>query len=364
MVRKVPVTALRENLPPTMLDLPGGRRLAYHEYGDPSGAVIVNCHGGLVSGIDVEYSDGPARELGLRIISPNRPGIGGTSRQPAHRMLDWARTDLTTLLDSLAVDRFSVLGWSEGGQYALAVAHEFAARVDRVAVVAGALPLADPEPSRLGPPSGRDGGGSAGGVPGGGATTAAVPRGGGGGWVPRGGGGGWVPRGGGGAVPGGGVADRLQELNANDRRLVKLARHAPVLARAYFLSSRITARVSPPLLARMASITLSETDAALITTYSNWFARALAESAFDTRGSVDEYLAFGSPWGFTPEQVTAPVDVFQGTADLVIPAAWSRELVRRLPNAALHEYEGQGHFIALTRRAEVLEHLAAPLHTG
>ncbi|WP_158507211.1 alpha/beta fold hydrolase [Subtercola sp. Z020] len=296
MVRRVDVTPLRENRPPTMLDLPGGRVLAYHEYGDPAGAVVVNCHGGLVSGIDVEYSDDPARALGLRIISPNRPGVGGTSRRSGHRMLDWASEDLNVLLEHLQVDRFSVLGWSEGGQYALAVAHAFAHRVERVAVVAGALPLLEP--------------------------------------------------------------GRLAELNANDRRLVKLARRAPLVARGYFLGSRWLARLSPRLLALVAVSALGPSDSELITTYSNWFARAMAESVIDTRGSVDEYLAFGSPWGFRPEDVAAPVEVFQGDADRVIPPAWSRALVARLPSATLHEYPDEGHFIALTRRAEVLSHLA------
>ncbi|RFA21772.1 alpha/beta fold hydrolase [Subtercola boreus] len=314
MVRRSTLTPLRENLPPTMLDLPDGRRLAYHEYGDPAGTVILNCHGGLVSGIDVEYSDEPARTLGLRIISPNRPGVGGTSRLPGHQMLDWARTDVTALLASLGVERFSVLGWSEGGQFALAVAHEFATRVDRVAIVAGALPLAE-----------RAGAGA----------------------------------GGPGADPvGAGVGDRLRELNATDRRLIGLARRAPELARIYFRGTRVLARLSPPLLAWVAAGQLGETDSALLLKYSNWFARTVGESVVDTRGSVDEYVAFGAPWGFAPEDVRTPVVLFQGDTDRVIPAHWSRTLAERLPNATLHEYPGEGHFIALTRRAEVLTHLA------
>ncbi|RFA14274.1 hypothetical protein B7R21_06725 [Subtercola boreus] len=300
MVRRAPVTPLRENLPPSILILPDGRRLAYHEYGDPAGAVVVNCHGGLVSGIDIEYSDEPARALGVRIISPDRPGIGGSSRWPGHRMLDWASTDLEVLLAHLGVDRFRVIGWSEGGQYALAAAHAHAGRVDRVAIVAGALPLAEP------------------------------------------------------AHP-----ERLAELNANDRRLIALARRLPIAARAYFLASRWLTVLSPPILARLASIGLGPSDVALITMYSNWFARAMAESVADTRGSVDDYLAFGAPWGFAPEAVRARVEVFQGDADRVIRAAWSRILVERLPDARLHEFADEGHFVALTRRAEILEYLTA-----
>ena len=61
--------------------------------------------------------------------------------------------------------------------------------------------------------------------------------------------------------------------------------------------------------------------------------------------------------GFAPENVTASVHVFQGTADTMVPEAWGQALALRIPGAALTLYPGEGHFIALTRRREVLEWL-------
>ena len=84
-----------------------------------------------------------AAEAGVRLISPDRPGIGLSDPQPGRTVLDWAR-DVAELLDQIDVDRFAVMGWSMGGQYAAAVGHALPHRVTRVAIIAGALPLTEP----------------------------------------------------------------------------------------------------------------------------------------------------------------------------------------------------------------------------
>jgi hypothetical protein len=48
--------------------LADGRVLAYREFGDPEGSPVVNCHGGLVCGLDVAPFDAAARAGGLRLI--------------------------------------------------------------------------------------------------------------------------------------------------------------------------------------------------------------------------------------------------------------------------------------------------------
>jgi pimeloyl-ACP methyl ester carboxylesterase len=65
------------------------------------------------------------------------------------------------------------------------------------------------------------------------------------------------------------------------------------------------------------------------------------------------------PWGFEPSAVTVPVVVHQGSGDRMIPAAWAARLVEMLPDARLQSYPGEGHFIVVSRRAEVLESLLA-----
>ena len=114
-----------------MLTLPGGRRIGYTLYGDTDGAAVVSCHGGLLSGHDAGAADDDARSRGLCVISPDRPGIGRTDRLPGYGLLPWVQADVVPLLEHLGVDEFCVSGWSEGSQYALAVAHALGMRVRR-----------------------------------------------------------------------------------------------------------------------------------------------------------------------------------------------------------------------------------------
>ena len=62
-----------------------GRRLGFTEYGDPAGFPVVNCHGGLACRLDVAAADGVARDASIRLISPDRPGIGLSIRDRAAR---------------------------------------------------------------------------------------------------------------------------------------------------------------------------------------------------------------------------------------------------------------------------------------
>jgi pimeloyl-ACP methyl ester carboxylesterase len=84
----------------------------------------------------------------------------------------------------------------------------------------------------------------------------------------------------------------------------------------------------------------------------------MAEGTDNPRGVVDEYLAIAAPWGFRPENVSTPVRIYQGAADTLVPEEWGQLLARRIPNASISLYLGEGHFIALTRRQDVLEWLA------
>lgn len=277
------------------LVLPKGRTIGYSLYGDPTGTPVVNCHGGLVSGHDVGPADNDARGLGICIISPDRPGVGRTDRLPGYDMLSWVHTDLVPLLDHLKVDHFRVMGWSEGGQYALAAAFALAGRTVRCAVVAGALPLDDP------------------------------------------------------AI--------LKEINRLDHSLIGLSRRAPVLVRTYFVLTRGLSRYAPSVLLRGAVHGLPSDEAKALRKRGRWLPTLLGEGATNPRGGVDEYLAMGAPWRFAPEDVAIPVHIFQGSADALVPEAWGRELARRIPGAAITLYPDGGHFIALTRRREVLEYL-------
>ena len=67
-----------------------------------------------------------------------------------------------------------------------------------------------------------------------------------------------------------------------------------------------------------------------------------------TAGVVADYRAFGSDWGFTPEVVSAPVSVWQGEADGLVPLAHGERLASQLPAGTLHRVPGAGHFLHAT----------------
>ena len=120
-----------------------GRSMGYAQYGTRDGSPIVNAHGGFACRLDVAAADTVAADAGVRLISPDRPGVGLSDPQPGRTVLDWA-SDVAELLDQIDVERFAVMGWSMGGQYAAAVGHALHQRVTRVAIIAGALPLTEP----------------------------------------------------------------------------------------------------------------------------------------------------------------------------------------------------------------------------
>src|ERR1700712_2237228 len=119
-----------------------GRRLSYAQYGDLEGFPVLNAHGGLACRLDVASAAPAAQICGIRLISRDRPGVGRSDPQPDRTILDWTG-DVTELLDRLAVDRFAVMGWSLGGEYAAGVGYALPGRGTRAAIIAGALPLTD-----------------------------------------------------------------------------------------------------------------------------------------------------------------------------------------------------------------------------
>lgn len=116
-----------------------GRTLSYTAYGDPWGAPVFYFHGGQESRLSAGFMDETARELGIKIIAPDRPGIGESSPHPGRSFIDWA-DDVRQLADALYINRFAVFGLSGGAPHVLACAQEIPDRLRKVAIVAGAAP--------------------------------------------------------------------------------------------------------------------------------------------------------------------------------------------------------------------------------
>ena len=88
--------------------LPDGRYLGYAEYGSPTGTPVIFLHGAPGSRLEAAHLNRPARELGIRIIAPDRPGMGWSSPKPHRTLLDHA-DDVRQLTTYLGLDEYSVL---------------------------------------------------------------------------------------------------------------------------------------------------------------------------------------------------------------------------------------------------------------
>jgi pimeloyl-ACP methyl ester carboxylesterase len=118
------------------LSSPDGRSLAYAEWGTSSGPPVLLFHGGPGSRLfcpDYEAT----MSSGVRLITIDRPGFGGSDPHPGRTLLGWA-DDVAGLADALHLDRFAVIGFSSGGPHALVCAVALEERVNFVGTAAGA----------------------------------------------------------------------------------------------------------------------------------------------------------------------------------------------------------------------------------
>lgn len=120
------------------VDVGGGRRLAYAEWGAPEGVAVFLDHG-LPGSRLLCPSDEQTRDAGVRLIVADRPGYGRSDAKPCRAVSDWP-ADVVALADYLGIDRFALLGWSGGGPHALACASQIPERLAACALVCPAAP--------------------------------------------------------------------------------------------------------------------------------------------------------------------------------------------------------------------------------
>src|SRR5207302_5768749 len=73
----------------SLIQLENGGQIAFEEYGDPTGTPVMFCHGWPSSRTMAQLTNDAARDLCIHIISPDRPGISGSSFQSNRRLLEW-----------------------------------------------------------------------------------------------------------------------------------------------------------------------------------------------------------------------------------------------------------------------------------
>ena len=273
------------NQPNEIISLSAGRSVALSEYGVKTGAPVFFCHGWPSSRTMAQLTDAAARDLGLRIISPDRPGIRDSSFQAERRLLDWPPL-VREIADKLEIDQFRILGISGGAPYALAAAWALPERVRAIAVVSAAPPLAD-------------------------LTDLS------------------------GLLP---LYRWLLFFYPRHRELLRFSFH---LARP-FLSVKLPIRLRPMLLKL-----LQPCDAAVMRDVAAF--EACFESQRQAwRASADGLMTdaeiYAQPWGFPLEEIQTPVRLWHGRKDRSFHWELGRSLGERLPHCTTRLVEGEGHY--------------------
>lgn len=127
-------------------DVALGNGAVLHGYDSSDGHLAVMWHHGTPNiGAPPEPLFGLSQELGLRWISYDRPGYGGSSRL-ANRDIASAARFAAAIADDRGIDQFAVVGHSGGGPHALACAALLPDRVRAVVSAAGLAPLDATDP--------------------------------------------------------------------------------------------------------------------------------------------------------------------------------------------------------------------------
>lgn len=262
-----------------------GGSVAVSEYGAKTGTPVFFCHGWPSSRTMAELTDMAARELEIRIISPDRPGIRNSTLHPERKLLDWPPL-LAELADKLEIGEFRMLGISGGAPYAFAAAWAMPERVRAIAAVSSAPPLSE-LPDRNG--------------------LLPLYR-----WLLF-----FYPR---------------------HRELLRFGFHA---ARP-FLSIKVPIRFRPLLLKL-----LQPCDANVMRDIAAF--EACFESQRQAwRASADGLMVdaeiYAQPWGFRLEEIQVPVRLWHGKKDRSFHWQLVRSLGERLPRCVERMVEGEGHY--------------------
>jgi pimeloyl-ACP methyl ester carboxylesterase len=271
------------------LTLPDGRELAYEEYGDPGGTPVFSFHGGLSSRLDAAPASHAASSLGVRLISPDRPGMGRSTYLAGRRLVDWP-ADVAALADALGLERFAVMGWSAGGPYAAACAALQPERVTAAALLSSSVPID--------------------------------------------------------------VFGTTRGLTSDDRILLFLVRHAPAVA-SFLMKATIGNVPDSVVYQEVRRSFPAPDRAALDQRGSPSAAVAFVKEAMrqGTAGCVQDYRIFGAPWGFNLESIAVPVQIWEGTEDHTGPPEYRQFLLDHIPQAVFWPAEGEGHMSLLANRA-------------
>ncbi len=236
---------------------------------------------------------------GLRVVALARPGYERSAPWPGRSVAD-AAGDVGPVLDALGAESFLTAGWSGGGPHALATASRFRGRCLAGAIIAGVAPHR---------PEGLD-------------WTAGMGP------------------------------ENIEEFTAAERGAADLGAYLEPAA------AELQA-VDGPAVADALGGLVSDADKAVLTGgFADYLAASLRAAIRNgISGWRDDDLAFVRDWGFSLRR-TAPVAIWQGDQDRMVPYAHGAWLAKNVPGARAHLLPGEGHLtLTASRLGRILDDL-------
>lgn len=250
--------------------------MTVHEWGDPAGMPYLDFHGTPGGRLEADPDPTVYARLGLRRITLDRPGYGGSDRRPGRTVADLV-PDVEAVADALGLERFAVAGISGGGPFALACAALLPSRVERCLAVASVAP---PD------------------------------------------------------APGLDATDGMADENRDELDLAlageDVLREALVPERAELLDRLAAGRLD----LFGDDFPLSPADQGELPAFLPMWQRSFADSLHrGVDGWVDDGIAFATPWGFDVAAIAVPTAIAYGLQDTFVPPAHGAWLAARISGA-------------------------------
>ena len=271
---------------------PDGRTLMCQEGGALDGFPVFVHWGTPMGRMLYDAHVTQAEADGVRMISFDRPGYGGSTPKPGRTVADVV-DDTASIADDLGIARFASWGISGGGPHVLACAALMPDRVTAVASVASVAPRGAEDLD-------------------------------------------WSA--------GMGEAN-IQEF---DRAAEGREALTPLLDE---WTNMITASPPGASFAGLESL-ISGPDKEALESDVGLFLDGNSKAALtsSSEGWVEDDLAFLEPWGFDLDGVRVPVLLWQGVHDLMVPPTHGRWLADRIPNVDARISDDDGHLTLITTR--------------
>lgn len=238
-------------------------------------------------------------DLGIRLITPERPGTGKSTMKNNYSFKDIA-DDNSTLLRYLGIAKVSCIAFANGAPYAASFAYHYPELVNRVASVSSMLPTAFSNNSGI--------------------------------------------------------------LNKRSM-LLKISQRSPSLHASLLRMILRSMERNPNTFITEHSRDIHPNDArtatpAMVQAVIKSFLAATANSML---GAIHDHRQTCNDWGFTPAQLQVPFTIWHGSHNSVIRCAEAKSFAASIPNASFREIEG-GHLIFYSHFHKILQHLVSASH--